>query len=107
MSENTNIRIVILKCVMLLVGVVFIMQLFNLQVIHGEEYRAQAQNRTLRKTQVTAPRGEMLDRYGEVLATNRNGYNIMIYRSKLESEERNEMLLKLMEMLKVLLIKVI
>jgi penicillin-binding protein 2 len=42
-----------------------------------------------------APRGEILDRYGEVLATNREGYNIMVYRSKLESEERNEMLLKL------------
>lgn len=95
MADNRNGRIIFLKCVMLLVGVVFIMQLFNLQVIHGEEYREQAQNRTLRKTQFVAPRGEILDRYGEVLATNREGYNIMIYRSKLESEERNEMILKL------------
>ena len=95
MSDNRNGRVIFLKCVMLLVGVVFIMQLFNLQVIHGEEYREQAENRTLRKTQFVAPRGEILDRYGEVLATNRQGYNIMIYRSKLESEERNEMILKL------------
>jgi len=95
MADNRNGRVIFLKCIMLLVGVVFIMQLFNLQVIHGEEYREQAQNRTLRKTQFVAPRGEILDRYGEVLATNREGYNIMLYRSKLESEERNEMILKL------------
>ena len=86
MSENTNIRIIILKCAMLLVGVVFIIKLYNLQIIHGEEYRIQAESRTVRKTQVIAPRGEMLDRYGEVLATNREGFNIMIYRSKAESE---------------------
>lgn len=97
MSEGRNGRIIFLKCIMLLVGVVFIMQLFNLQVIHGEEYKEQAQNRTLRKTQFVAPRGEILDRYGEVLATNREGYNIMIYRNKLESEEKNDMIEKLIE----------
>lgn len=95
MADNRNGRVIFLKCVMLLVGVVFIIQLFNLQVIHGEEYKEQAQNRTLRKTQFVAPRGEILDRYGEVLATNREGYNIMVYRSKLEAEERNDMILKL------------
>lgn len=97
MADGRNGRVIFLKCIMLLVGVVFIMQLFNLQVIHGEEYKEQAQNRTLRKTQFVAPRGEILDRYGEVLATNREGYNIMIYRNKLESEEKNEMILKLIE----------
>jgi len=99
MNENRDIRVLVLSGIMIIVGLVFSIQLFNLQVINGEEYRLEAQKRIVRKRQVVAPRGEILDRYGEILATNREGFNIMLYRTSLENDERNEMLLKLINVL--------
>lgn len=99
MNENRDIRIILLSCIMGIIGIIFIIQLFNLQVVNGEEYRIEAQQRSVRKRQVSAPRGEILDRYGEILATNREGFNIMLYRTKLEDSERNEMLLKMVQVL--------
>lgn len=95
-----NIRVIILDVIMGLVGCVFIIQLFNLQIVHGEEYREESQNRVLRQMQVTAPRGEILDRYGEILATNREGYNVLLYKIKMTDEERNTQVLKLAKILK-------
>ena len=100
MNENRDIRVILLSCLMIIVGIIFIIQLFNLQVVNGEEYRLEAQNRIVRKRQVVAPRGEILDRYGEILATNREGFNVMLYKVKMDDNERNEMLLKMVNVLK-------
>jgi len=99
MNENRDIRILILNCIMIIIGVIFVIQLFNLQIVNGEEYRLEAQERVVRKRQVAAPRGEILDRYGEILATNREGFNVMLYKTRLENSERNEMLLKMVQVL--------
>lgn len=84
-----------MKLCIILGGVILIAQLFNLQILQGENYRAQAEKRVLRQTSVTAPRGEMLDRHGSVLATNRDGYNVLLYKQSMKTEERNEFILKL------------
>jgi len=93
-------RFMVLKVVTILIGVVLIGQLFNLQILHGSEFRKESQNRILRQVTQTAPRGEILDRYGEILASNREGFNVEIYKVKMEEEERNQIFLKLVDIFK-------
>jgi penicillin-binding protein 2 len=53
-------------------------RLFSLQIIHGSEYKEQAQNRLVRAYPIKAPRGEIFDRYGRPMVTNRMGYYVQI-----------------------------
>lgn len=64
-------RILILQIILIILSVIFICRLFFLQIIKGDEYRKDSESRLLRITKVEAPRGEMTDRNGVVLATNR------------------------------------
>ncbi len=89
-----------MNLIMVLGGVILIAQLFNLQIVQGDSYRAQSEKRVLRQTTVSAPRGEMLDRHGAVLATNRDGYNVLIYKQSMSTKERNEFILRLAKLLK-------
>lgn len=99
-NNNSGMRIFILNLFMVLGGVVLIAQLFNLQIVQGSSYRAQSEKRVLRQTTVLAPRGEILDRHGAILATNRDGYNVLLYKQTMTTKERNEFILRLAKLLK-------
>lgn len=53
-------------------------QLWNLQVVQGENYRALADANRFRLTQVAAARGVIYDRNDELLVRNRPTYNVII-----------------------------
>lgn len=53
-------------------------RLWYLQVIKGGYYMERAEQNRLAKVYLTAPRGELLDRNGVVLATNRTAFSISI-----------------------------
>ena len=53
-------------------------RLVNLQITNGAEYRKKSESRTTRFIELTAPRGEILDRYGRSIVKNRTGYNVYI-----------------------------
>lgn len=55
-----------------------IFRLWYLQVIKGGYYMERAEQNRLAKVYLTAPRGELLDRNGVVLATNRTAFSISI-----------------------------
>lgn len=99
-NNNSNMRILILNLCIVFGGLILIIQLFNLQIVHGSEYRTQAENRVLRQSYVTAPRGEILDRHGDILAGNRDGYNVLLYKQTMTTEERNKFILRLVKLLK-------
>lgn len=97
-DRNYDFRIFLLKLVIIVGGIILVIQLFNLQIVNGESYREQSENRVLRKMSITAPRGEFLDRHGEILATNRDGYNVLMYKTDLETEERNALILNIVKL---------
>lgn len=57
----------------LLVGLVFIGQAFNLQLLRGEALAARSENNTLRQIPIFAERGILTDRFEQLLAWNDNG----------------------------------
>ncbi len=68
-----------------LFGVLFF-RLWLLQVLDGEKYLAEAKNNRTRSYRVTAPRGEILDRNGKVLVSNRTSLALQVNPRKLPED---------------------
>lgn len=98
-KENINLRFNILSLIVYLVGIVLIIQLFNLQIVNGEEYREQSNTRLSRESKLVAARGDILDSSGNVLATSKMGFSIELYKTKIDDEALNKSILELINVL--------
>jgi penicillin-binding protein 2 len=68
-----------------LFGVLFF-RLWFLQVLKGDEYLAEANNNRTREDRVSAPRGDILDREGDVLVENRTSLALQLDPNKLSED---------------------
>lgn len=98
-EKNNNIRYNILIVLTMLIGIAFVLQLFNLQIVNGATYRAQSENRLVREIKSQAPRGEIYDRYGKLMVTSVTSYNVNLYYTKIPKTELNKGLLELIKIL--------
>ncbi len=85
--------------VVIVISVIFIATLFNLQIVNGENYREQSEKRMLRTKNIIAPRGEIYDRNGVILATNKLSYDVELYKVRVSTKEQNDGILRLVEIL--------
>lgn len=90
-------RMLFIKIVLLLMLGAIVFRLYNMQIINGEGYKDLSSQRTSANITEKAPRGEIIDRNGKVLVTNRKGYSIKLQKTSITDEEFNAMLLKLFE----------
>lgn len=97
--EQINLRFNIITLLIYIIGAILIIQLFNLQIVHGAEYREQSNTRLTRESKINASRGDILDRSGNVLATVRTTYSIELYKTNIDSEELNKSILELVNLL--------
>ena len=97
--DKRNVRYNILTLIMYIIGIVLLVQLFNLQIVHGEEYLQKSSSRLTRETAIQAARGDILDRNGNTLAGTINEYDVEIYKSKIDTETLNNTLLKVIQVL--------
>lgn len=81
------------------VGIILLVQLFNLQIVNGSEYREKSNTRLTRETTLEAARGNILDQSGNKLATTSLGYSLELYKTKIDNDLLNNTLLKLTEIL--------
>ena len=91
--DKKNVRYNILYILVYIVGIILIFQLFNLQIVHGEEYLQRANSRLTRETKIRAARGNILDCNGNVLAGNEIKYSLKIYKSKIDEQKLNTTIL--------------
>ena len=82
-------RNIILGIITVLIGCVYLITLFNIQVINGKEFREKSEKKMLRNETITAARGSITDRNGVVLATNKLSSDLLLYRVKLTNEQQN------------------
>ncbi len=61
---------------------VMVMRLVNLQIANGNYYREKSDTRTVRSVELIAQRGEILDRNGRPIVSNRTAYNVYILSSR-------------------------
>ncbi len=81
------LRIAVFGGVALALFVVLFIRLWLLQVASGEEHLAEANSNRTREFRVRAPRGEILDRNGEVLVSNRTSLALQLNPTKLPADE--------------------
>lgn len=78
-----------------------VVTLYKLQIIEGAAYYEESQNKQVSNQTVTAARGNILDRYGRVLVSNRECYNLKISDTRLfsdEVEDPNAVILEMINM---------
>lgn len=92
-------RLNIYITLVILVAVLFVVRLFYMQIIRGDEFVKISQQKQMRRVSITAPRGEIYDRYGVPLITNDVGYCVQIQRIGMDNDSMNAMLLKLYGMI--------
>jgi penicillin-binding protein 2 len=97
LKEKLKDRHLILGIFLVMFICVLIFRLADLQIVHGEKYYEDSQRRVLKESLVSAPRGKIYDRNGVPLATNRQGFKVLIVKTGIDNDELNEMLLKLVE----------
>jgi penicillin-binding protein 2 len=86
MSNRLALRIAIFGGFAVVLFVVLFFRLWLLQVLDGEKYLAEAKNNRTRSYSVSAPRGEILDRNGKVLVTNRTSLALQANPRKLPAD---------------------
>ena len=98
-KENVNLRFNVLTVIVYLVGIILLVRLFNLQIVHGAEYRETSNTRLSRESTLEATRGDILDRSGNVFATTRTTFNISLYKTKSDDETLNKCILNITNLL--------
>jgi penicillin-binding protein 2 len=71
-------RIPLAVAAILLVFAVFVLRLFQLQILQGEELSGIAKGNAVRLQRLEAARGDIFDRYGRVLATTRPAFGVSV-----------------------------
>ncbi len=69
------------------------MQLFNLQIVNGSEYRNDSNKKLTRDAKIEAARGSIMDRSGNVLVSTEMHFSLEMYKSKTEDEQLNNSIL--------------
>ncbi len=89
-------RLTALILLILSLTVVFMISLYRLQIIDGADYYEQSENSIVTTYTVVAARGNILDRYGRVLVSNRVCNNLLINPNDLfEQPDPNAIILEL------------
>ncbi len=76
-------RLIFVAAFIVLTFAVFVLRLFQLQVIEGEDLGNRARRNSVRTVRLEAPRGDILDRFGRELATTRPAFGVQVMPAEL------------------------
>lgn len=97
--DKSRLRFNILSILVYVIGIVLIIQIFNLQIVQGEKFKAEANTKLTRESTLEAARGSILDRTGNTLAGTTMGFSLELYKTKVETEVLNNSVLKMVNVL--------
>jgi penicillin-binding protein 2 len=83
MRNGLALRIAVIGGLALALFAVLFFRLWDLQVLSGPQYLAEANNNRTREFRVTAPRGDILDRNGKTIVDNRTSLALQVNPQKL------------------------
>ncbi|MFR7874398.1 MAG: penicillin-binding protein 2 [Christensenellales bacterium] len=98
-KENEKARYNILTILVYIIGIVLLAQLFNLQIVNGEEYRQTSNTKLTRESILEADRGNIKDSSGVKLATVDTQSSVELYKTKIDNETLNNTILNLINIL--------
>jgi penicillin-binding protein 2 len=80
-------RIIILGVILIVIFLVYVIRLFNLQVVQYSDWLAQANDNRTHSINLPASRGSIYDRNGYILARNIPSYNVVITPANLPDDD--------------------
>lgn len=72
-----------------LVGIIILVQLFNIQIVNGAEYRNISNTKLTRESTIKAVRGSILDSSGNILVSTDMTFSLDMYKTKVEDSILN------------------
>ena len=98
-SKRFTRRLVALGAAMFLCALVFVVTLFDAQIVNGDDYLAQSIRTNAKSETVKASRGVITDLNGKVLVSNRAVYTLNFDSSLVSSDELNDALLHVIDLM--------
>lgn len=98
-KANVNLRFNVLTVLVYIIGIVLIAQLFNLQIVHGAEYREESNTRLTRESTIEAARGSILDKTGTPLVSTTAHFSLEMYKTKVDDNTLNQDILNMISVL--------
>lgn len=95
-----RLRVTLLAVLFLTMGVVFGLRLIKMQIVESAQYIELANKSTSQKQVVAAARGEIVDRYGRPMASNRTGFNVVLDKAFLKKGKENDTIRDLIAIMK-------
>lgn len=92
-------RLIALGAAMFLCALVFVITLFDAQIVNGDDYLDKSIRTNAKTETVKASRGILTDRNGKVLVSNRAVYTLNFDSSLVSSDELNDALLRVIELM--------
>ena len=90
MDENKRFdRLDIIKYIIIVVLCIILAKIIYMTTFKHEHYNELASNKTYKEIPIKAPRGEIKDRYGRTLASNRNSFTIHISNDGVNKKDKN------------------
>lgn len=99
MKKHFSLRWGIILAAMLALIGLLLWRLYDLTIVQGDHYRQLAQTRRTKEIQIAAPRGNIYDRNGVLLAGSRSSFAVQGFKDELmhlKTPERNEVLARLL-----------
>ncbi len=97
--KNPQYRVWILLGCVLAVLAAYLFVMFDLQIVHGADYRSQSVTQIVRSTTVEAARGDITDRNGKLMVGNRQTYTLTFDSSLLsDGIDQNSAILRLVNL---------
>lgn len=97
--KSSKIKYNILSVCVYIFGIILLIQLFNLQIVKGQEYRNQSNTRLTRESVLKAARGKILDRTGNPIVSNTMGFRLDLYKTKVDNQTLNNTILNIVNVL--------
>lgn len=97
--DKKNFRFNVMSLIIYAIGIIIIVKLFSLQIVNGDEYLEKSNSRLTRETTIKASRGNILDCNNNILAGTKIKYSLELYKSKIETEQLNNTILNVINVL--------
>ncbi|MEF9922201.1 MAG: penicillin-binding transpeptidase domain-containing protein [Anaerovoracaceae bacterium] len=88
-KKNTDSRFYQIVGLILVLMIILAVRLFILTILQEESWAAEASTQSVREIYTPAPRGDILDRYGRVIATNKQSFAVTFNSTDLTTEQIN------------------
>lgn len=101
-SPSIEKRYIFVYAVLFLMSAALMGRLFTMTIVHGDDYKLASDTKRIKEVKTTAPRGNIYDRNGRLLAGTRTTFTVQLINDELRTvpdEEKNELLLQLVRRL--------